>query len=80
MSKDNLRHADVLANDPCTREFLQAGERLLHDILARDAEETPGREFVDRARAELSATDLAEASANGSSLTIEEALDLARGD
>ena len=34
-----VRHADVLANDPCTREFLQAGERLLHDILARDAEE-----------------------------------------
>ncbi len=32
-------HADVLANDPCTREFLQAGERLLHDILARDANE-----------------------------------------
>jgi hypothetical protein len=44
------------------------------------SEETPGREFVDRARAELSAADLAEASANGSSLTIEEALDLARGD
>jgi hypothetical protein len=43
-------------------------------------EETPGREFVDRARAELSAADLAEASAIGSSLTIEEALDLARGE
>jgi hypothetical protein len=41
-----VRHADVLANDPCTREFLQAGERLLHDILARDAEETPGRARV----------------------------------
>ncbi|HWM96685.1 MAG TPA: hypothetical protein VNO54_06475 [Streptosporangiaceae bacterium] len=38
-----VRHADVLANDSCTREFLQAGERLLHDILARDAEGTPGR-------------------------------------
>src|SRR5437773_5680789 len=35
-------HADVLANDPCTREFLQAGERLLHCILARDANEPPG--------------------------------------
>jgi hypothetical protein len=22
-----VRHADVLANDPCTREFLQAGDR-----------------------------------------------------
>jgi predicted ATPase/class 3 adenylate cyclase len=44
------------------------------------SEETPGREFVDRARAELSAADLAEASAIGSSLTIEEALDLARGE
>jgi hypothetical protein len=38
-----VRHADVLANDPCTREFLQAGERLLHDILARDAGEVHGR-------------------------------------
>jgi predicted ATPase len=44
------------------------------------SEETPGREFVDRARAELSAADLADASAIGSSLTIEEALDLARGE
>jgi hypothetical protein len=41
-----VRHADVLANDPCTREFLQAGERLLHDILARDAGETHGRARV----------------------------------
>jgi hypothetical protein len=38
-----VRRADVLANDPCTREFLQAGERLLHDILARDTGEMPGR-------------------------------------
>lgn len=37
-----MRRADVLANDPCTREFLQAGERLLHDILARDTGEVPG--------------------------------------
>ena len=41
-----VRHADVLANDPCTREFLQAGERLLHDILARDTAEMPGRARV----------------------------------
>jgi len=41
-----VRHADVLANDPCTREFLQAGERLLHDVLLRDAEDTPGRARV----------------------------------
>ena len=39
-------HADVLANDPCTREFLQAGERLLHDILVRDAGGRPGRARV----------------------------------
>ena len=38
-----VRRADVLANDPCTREFLQAGERLLHDILARDTGEVPAR-------------------------------------
>ena len=37
-----VRRADA-ANDPCTREFLQAGERLLHDILARDTGEIPGR-------------------------------------
>jgi hypothetical protein len=36
----------VLANDPCTREFLQAGERLLHDVLVRDAEDRPGRARV----------------------------------
>ena len=41
-----VRHADVLANDPCTREFLQAGERLLHDVLVRDAEDRPGRARV----------------------------------
>jgi hypothetical protein len=41
-----VRRADVLANDPCTREFLQAGERLLHDILARDTGEMPGRARV----------------------------------
>jgi hypothetical protein len=38
-----VRHADMLANDSCTREFLQAGERLLHDVLVRDAEDRPGR-------------------------------------
>ncbi|HET9079415.1 MAG TPA: hypothetical protein VFO01_02710 [Trebonia sp.] len=38
-----VRRADVLANDPCTREFLQAGERLLHDILTRDTGEVSGR-------------------------------------
>jgi hypothetical protein len=38
-----VRHADMLANDSCTREFLQAGERLLHDVLVRDAEARPGR-------------------------------------
>jgi hypothetical protein len=41
-----VRHADVLANDPCTREFLQAGERLLHDVLVRDAEDRPDRARV----------------------------------
>src|SRR5205823_2702419 len=42
------------------------------------SDETPGREFVDRARAELSTADVARASAEGSALTIEEALNLAR--
>jgi tetratricopeptide (TPR) repeat protein len=42
------------------------------------SDETPGREFVDRARAELSTADVARASAIGGSLTIEQALELAR--
>jgi hypothetical protein len=43
-------HVDVLANDPRTREFLQAGERLLRDVLARDADE-PLAEHPDSTRA-----------------------------
>jgi len=42
------------------------------------SDETPGREFVDRARAELSADDVARAEEVGRRLTISEALDLAR--
>ncbi|MDQ1604979.1 MAG: hypothetical protein QOE01_2824 [Actinomycetota bacterium] len=42
------------------------------------ADETPGREFVDRARAALSADNDARATEKGRRLTIKEALDLAR--
>jgi predicted ATPase/class 3 adenylate cyclase len=42
------------------------------------SDETPGREFVDRARAELSADGVARATEVGRRLTIKEALDLAR--
>ena len=42
------------------------------------SDETPGREFVDQARAALSADDVARATEVGSRLTIKEALDLAR--
>ena len=42
------------------------------------SDETPGREFVDRARAALSADDVARATETGRRLTIKEALDLAR--
>ncbi len=42
------------------------------------SDETPGREFVDQARAALSADELARATEAGRRLTIEEALDLAR--
>jgi len=42
------------------------------------SDETPGREFVDQARAALSADDVAQATEVGSRLTIKEALDLAR--
>jgi tetratricopeptide (TPR) repeat protein len=42
------------------------------------SDETPGRAFVDRARAALSAQDVASAPETGARLTINEALDLAR--
>jgi len=42
------------------------------------SEETPGREFVDRAREALSADEVARATEAGRRLTIKEALDLAR--
>jgi hypothetical protein len=42
------------------------------------ADKTPGRESVDRARAALSAEDVARATEVGRRLTIKEALDLAR--
>jgi tetratricopeptide (TPR) repeat protein len=42
------------------------------------SDETPGREFVDQARAALSADDVARATEVGRRLTIKEALDLAR--
>jgi hypothetical protein len=42
------------------------------------SDETPGREFVDQARADLSAEDVAHATEAGGRLTINEALDLAR--
>jgi tetratricopeptide (TPR) repeat protein len=42
------------------------------------ADETPGREFVDQAKAALSADDVALATEVGRRLTIKEALDLAR--
>jgi tetratricopeptide (TPR) repeat protein len=43
------------------------------------SDETPGREFVDQARAVLSSGDAERASEAGRRLTIKEALDLARG-
>jgi predicted ATPase len=42
------------------------------------SDETPGREFVEQARAALSADDVARATEAGRRLTIKEALDLAR--
>jgi len=42
------------------------------------SDETPGREFVDQARAALSADDVTRATEVGRGLTIKEALDLAR--
>ena len=42
------------------------------------SDETPGREYVERARATLSDDEAARATEAGRRLTIEEALDLAR--
>ena len=42
------------------------------------SDETPGREFVDQARAALSSDEVARATEVGRRLTIKEALDLAR--
>jgi hypothetical protein len=42
------------------------------------SDETPGRELVEQARAELSAEELAAATEAGRRLTIDEALGLAR--
>ena len=42
------------------------------------SDETPGREFVDRARAALSAEDVARATETGRRLSIKQAMDLAR--
>ena len=42
------------------------------------SDETPGREFVDQARAALSADEVARATEAGRRLTIREALELAR--
>jgi hypothetical protein len=42
------------------------------------SDETPGREYVDQARAALSVDEVARETEAGRRLTIEEALDLAR--
>ena len=42
------------------------------------SDETPGREFVDQARAALSAQDAASATETGARLTINNVLDLVR--
>jgi len=42
------------------------------------SDETPGREFVDQARAALSADEVAQATEVGRRLTIKEALELAK--
>jgi hypothetical protein len=52
-----------------------AGEEGIVNVYS---DETPGRAYVDRARAALSADELASATEAGRRLTIEEALELAR--
>ena len=61
-------------------QLAAAAELYAHEegIVNVYSDETPGREFVDRARAALSADDVARYTEAGRRLTIKEALDLAR--
>lgn len=81
LSLIGLAAAEAVEDRPETAvQIAAAAEVYVHQegIVNVYSDETPGREFVDRARAALSADDVARATEVGSKLTIREALDLAR--
>jgi hypothetical protein len=78
---DRLAATEAVEGRPETAvQIAAAAEVYAHQegIVNVYSEETPGREFVDQARASLSADVAASATEVGSKLTIGEALDLAR--
>ena len=81
LSLIGLAATEAVENRPETAiQIAAAAEVYAHQegIVNVYSDETPGREFVDRARAALPADDVARATEVGRRLTIKEALDLAR--
>ncbi len=81
LSLIGLAAAEAVEDRPETAVRIAAAAEVYADqegIVNVYSDETPGREFVDQARAALSAADVAHATEVGRRLTIREALDLAR--
>jgi hypothetical protein len=81
LSLIGLAATEAVENRPETAvQIAAAAEVYAHEegIVNVYSDETPGREFVDQARAALSADEVARATEVGRRLTIKEALDLAR--
>ena len=81
LSLIGLAAAEAVEKRPETAvQIAAAAEVYAHEegIVNVYSDETPGREFVDEARAALSADEVARATEVGRRLTIKEALDLAR--
>ena len=79
LSLVGLAAAETLEERPeIAAQLAAAAERYADEegIVNVYSDETPGRDFVDRARAALSADDLERATAAGRRLTIRDALDL----
>ena len=81
LSLIGLAAAEAVEHRPETAVQIAAAAEVYADqegIVNVYSDETPGREFVDQARAALSDSDIARATEIGRRLTIKQALDLAR--
>jgi predicted ATPase len=81
LSLIGLAATEVIENRPETAVQIAAAAEVYADeegIVNVYSDETPGREFIDRARSALPAGEVARAMEAGRRLSIEEALDLAR--